>query len=191
MLLCLQTTTCTSFQTLSTTTITQQPQRELPASSVYEIFRLSSVENTRGQFIPGTKNTNCILLLNCSLLAAGEIHLSWRSWVDPSQSNMLPKQEAAIVHMNSCDTHSDSVSGRADRNQVDRKPGTDSYRGSAGAAWSRRTDNPTCWNRWHRMIGRLQGRQGRKGNQWLSVTSKINFHFTRELQDCLSQSSLL
>lgn len=74
---------------LATTAITQQPQRELPASSVYEIFRLNPVENTPRQFISGTKNTNCILLLNCSLLAAGEIHLSWCSRVDPSQSNML------------------------------------------------------------------------------------------------------
>lgn len=191
VLLCLQTMTCTSFQTLShncnnTTSLERTPC----LISLWNIQTQSSGKYSQTVYLRHQKHQ---LHLTVKLLAIS-------SWGNPSllvfTGGSQSKQhadhrnpEAAIGHMNSCDTHSDSVLGRADRNQVDRKPGTDSYRGSAGAAWSRRTDNPTCWNRWHRMIGRLQGRDGRKGNQWLSVTSKINFHFTRELQDCLSHFS--
>lgn len=191
VLLCLQTMTCTSFQTLShnhnnTTALERTPC----LISLWNIQTQSSGKYSQTVYPRHQKHQ---LHLTVKLLAIS-------SWGNPSllvfTSGSESKQhadhrnpEAAIGHMNSCDTHSDSVLGRADRNQVDRKPGTDSYRGSAGAGWSRRTDNPTCWNRWHRMIGRLRGREGRKGNQRLSVTSKINFHFTCELQDCLSHLS--
>lgn len=190
VLLCLQTMTCTSFQTLSHNCNNTTALERTPCLiSLWNIQTQSSGKYSQTVYLRHQKHQ---LHLTVKLLAIS-------SWGNPSllvfTGGSQSKQhadhrnpEAAIGHMNSCDTHSDSVLGRADRNQVDRKPGTDSYRGSAGAAWSRRTDNPTCWNRWHRMIGRLQGRDGRKGNQWLSVTSKINFHFTRELQDCLSHS---
>lgn len=191
VLLCLQTMTCTSFQTLSHNCNNTTALERTPCLiSLWNIQTQSSGKYSQTVYLRHQKHQ---LHLTVKLLAIS-------SWGNPSllvfTGGSQSKQhadhrnpEAAIGHMNSCDTHSDSVLGRADRNQVDRKPGTDSYRGSAGAAWSRRTDNPTCWNRWHRMIGRLQGRDGRKGNQWLSVTSKINFHFTRELQDCLSHFS--
>lgn len=191
VLLCLQTMTCTSFQTLSHNRNNTTALERTPCLiSLWNIQTQSSGKYSQTVYLRHQKHQ---LHLTVKLLAIS-------SWGNPSllvfTGGSESKQhadhcnpEAAIGHMNSCDTHSDSVLGRADRNQVDRKPGTDSYRGSAGAAWSRRTDNPTCWNRWHRMIGRLQGRDGRKGNQWLSVTSKINFHFTRELQDCLSHFS--
>lgn len=190
VLLCLQTMTCTSFQTLSHNCNNTTALERTPCLiSLWNIQTQSSGKYSQTVYLRHQKHQ---LHLTVKLLAIS-------SWGNPSllvfTGGSQSKQhadhrnpEAAIGHMNSCDTHSDSVLGRADRNQVDRKPGTDSYRGSAGAAWSRRTDNPTCWNRWHRMIGRLQGRDGRKGNQWLSVTSKLNFHFTRELQDCLSHS---
>lgn len=191
VLLCLQTMTCTSFQTLSHNCNNTTALERTPCLiSLWNIQTQSSGKYSQTVYLRHQKHQ---LHLTVKLLAIS-------SWGNPSllvfTGGSQSKQhadhrnpEAAIGHMNSCDTHSDSVLGRADRNQVDRKPGTDSYRGSAGAAWSRRTDNPTCWNRWHRMIGRLQGRDGRKGNQWLSVTSKINFHFTRELQGCLSHFS--
>lgn len=191
VLLCLQTMTCTSFQTLSYNRNNTTALERTPCLiSLWNIQTQSSGKYSQTVYPRHQKHQ---LHLTVKLLAIS-------SWGNPSllvfTGGSESKQhadhrnpEAAIGHMNSCDTHSDSVLGRADRNQVDRKPGTDSYRGSAGAAWSRRTDNPTCWNRWHRMIGRLQGREGRKGNQWLSVTSKIIFHFIHELQDCLSHLS--
>lgn len=191
VLLCLQTMTCTSFQTLSHNRNNTTALERTPCLiSLRNIQTQSSGKYSQTVYLRHQKHQ---LHLTVKLLAISSwgnpslLVFSW--WSESKQHADHRNPEAAIGHMNSCDTHSDSVLGRADRNQVDRKPGTDSYRGSAGAAWSRRTDNPTCWNRWHRMIGRLQGRDGRKGNQWLSVTSKINFHFTRELQDCLSHFS--
>lgn len=179
VLLCLQTMTCTSFQTLSHNCNNTTALERTPCLiSLWNIQTQSSGKYSQTVYLRHQKHQ---LHLTVKLLAIS-------SWGNPSllvfTGGSQSKQhadhrnpEAAIGHMNSCDTHSDSVLGRADRNQVDRKPGTDSYRGSAGAAWSRRTDNPTCWNRWHRMIGRLQGRDGRKGRWRFVVFNRKSQHY--------------
>lgn len=74
--------------------------------------------------------------------------------------------EGTLSHMTSCDTHCDSVCCHAGRIQEDRRTGTGHYLHSARAAGSHRTDSPSCWNRWHRMTGRLWGRRGRRGGEF-------------------------
>lgn len=94
--------------------------------------------------------------------------------------------------MVSADTHGDSVCGRPGRSREGRTPGIGCCRGPAGADGSHTTGNPICWNRWHRMTGRLQEEEEEKGGRdpdsqsleiFISVpVSRLSFW----LQDSLS-----
>lgn len=66
---------------------------------------------------------------------------------------------------NDCATYGDSGCGCVGRSQGDTLPDTRRYQHSATAAGTRRTGSPTYWNRWHRMMGRLEGEKRQKLSQ--------------------------
>lgn len=78
-----------------------------------------------------------------------------------------------VVHIVSGDTHGDSVCGWPGRSQEGRTPDTGCRQGPAGADGSHRTDSPICWNRWHRMTGRLQEEQEKGGRDADSQSFEI------------------
>lgn len=67
------------------------------------------------------------------------------------------------LHIVCSDTHGGSVCGRPGRSREGRMPGTGGCLGPAGPDGSHRTGNPICWNRWHRMTGRLQDEEEKGG----------------------------
>lgn len=96
------------------------------------------------------------------------------------------------LHIVCGDTHGDSVCGRPGRSREGRMPGIGGCLGPAGSDGSHRTGNPICWNRWHRMTGRLQDEEEKGGRDpgrqsFEILISVLVSLLSLWLQDILSQ----